>query len=187
MPEYHRNLKLGCFWLNPGIVSASVTQIFFRKCKILVIYVLVLCLCCHQHHLACVWGFIALEWCASHIFVVRWYFHIPEWGCFVFYPVVCSSHEYCFNETLQLNVWELGNRCDWPHCNYTPPVLLHPVGIWKPFTMCGVGVFICMLATKWNSSMRLYLEHTYSHIFGKPGHSFLMLQNVKDVLLVMFN
>lgn len=62
----------------------------------------------------------------------------------MFYPVVCSSDECCIDGTVQLSVWELGNRYELPQGNYTPPVLLHPVDIWKPFTMFGDGVFICM-------------------------------------------
>lgn len=32
-------------------------------------------------------------------------------------------------------------------------------------------IYLYVLATKYDSSMRLYLEHKYTHILGKPGHT----------------
>jgi len=43
----------------------------------------------------------------------------------MFYPVLCSSDEHCIDGTVQLSVWELGNRYDRQHVSRTPPVLLY--------------------------------------------------------------
>lgn len=41
------------------------------------------------------------------------------------------------------------------------------------YCVCSWCIYLYVLATKYHSSIHSYLEHKYTHILGKPGHTHL--------------